>query len=71
MNPILFYAVVGLFALPNLWAIYHAFHHTFPTPQERVIWVCAGMFLPVLGGLAYLCFGLRRTTGKFFTKPGS
>ncbi len=65
MSGVLFYILVGLFALPNLWAIYHAFHHTFPSPQERALWVCAGMFLPVIGGLAYLFFGMRRATGKF------
>lgn len=68
MSSTLFYLLVVVFALPNLWAIYHSFNHTFPTPQERLLWVCAGMFLPVLGGLMYLIFGMRRNTGKLFQK---
>ena len=48
-------------ALINLWAIWHAATHRFPGHIEQVAWIVAGMFIPVLGGLAYLCFGLRRS----------
>ena len=48
-------------ALINLWAIWHAVTRTFPGQFERALWIAAGMLVPVLGGLAYLCFGLRRS----------
>ncbi len=66
MQHAVFYVLVVIFALPNLWAIYHSFHHRFPTTQERLIWICLGIFVPVIGGLAYLFFGRRRATGKLF-----
>ena len=52
--------VLGLLALPNLFGIWHAFHRVFPTPQERLIWIGACIFVPVIGGLCYLIFGIRR-----------
>ena len=48
-------------AILNLWAICHATAHTFPLEKERVLWVLAGIFLPFLGGLLYLIFGLKRS----------
>ena len=47
-------------ALLNLWAIWHAYNHNFPSSQERVLWMCAGVFLPVVGGLLYALVGFRR-----------
>lgn len=47
--------------LPNLWAIWHAFHSDFATAEEKMSWVAAAVFLPVLGGLLYLFLGRRRT----------
>ncbi len=47
-------------ALLNLWGISHAFRHTFATPVERLLWIAACIFLPLLGGLAYLLVGMRR-----------
>lgn len=47
-------------ALPNLWGIWHAFNHMFETPLERIVWIMACVFIPLLGGLAYLLFGWRR-----------
>lgn len=47
--------------LPNLWCIWHAFKHDFPQPQERYLWMLGGVLVPVLGGLAYLLFGWRRS----------
>lgn len=53
-------ALLFLPALLNLWAIWHAFNHTFATPLERIIWMMACVFIPVLSGVAYLLFGWRR-----------
>jgi len=57
---ILTFFLIGLFAVPNLFGIWHAFHRVFPTPQERLIWIGACVFVPVIGGICYLIFGLRR-----------
>lgn len=45
----------------NLWAIWHAMKHDFPLEKERLLWILAGIFLPLLGGILYLLFGLRRS----------
>lgn len=57
-------ALLFLPALPNMWGIWHAFSHDFPTPTERLIWMMVCVFVPVIGGLAYLLFGLRRAGVK-------
>jgi hypothetical protein len=44
------FLLLGLPAIPNLFGIWHAFHHDFPGPQERLKWLGACVFLPVLGG---------------------
>lgn len=46
--------------LPNLWSIWHAFFRQFPTETEKLAWLGAAIFVPVLGGLAYLFVGCRR-----------
>ena len=46
--------------LPNLWSIHHAFWREFPSVNEKMIWLVAAVFVPVLGGLAYLFFGRKR-----------
>lgn len=48
-------------AVLNLWTIWHAIKHTFPLEKERILWVLAGIFLPILGGILYLLFGLKRS----------
>ena len=59
---ILKFLVIGLFAVPNLFGIWHAFHRVFPTSQERLIWIGVCVFVPVIGGISYLIFGLRRAS---------
>lgn len=54
-------ALLALPILPNLWSIWHAMRHDFPGERERYIWVVVATMLPLLGGLAYLFFGLRRS----------
>lgn len=53
-------ALLSLPILPNLWAIWHAMRHEFPGEREKYWWTLGAVFVPVLGGLAYLLFGLRR-----------
>ena len=53
-----------LHILPNLWSIWHVYRSQFETPQERAIWLVGLIVLPVIGGLGYILFGLRRTIKK-------
>lgn len=59
-QPLLFFALLSLPILPNLWAIWHSFHADFATHQEKMVWIAVSVFVPVLGGLAYLIWGRRR-----------
>ena len=47
--------------IPNLWCIWNAFHREFSTVNEKMAWIGIGVFVPVLGGLAYLFIGRRRS----------
>ena len=47
-------------AFLNLWGIWHAWKHTFPSPEERAYWMALCVFIPLIGGLAYLMVGRRR-----------
>lgn len=58
--PLYMWVLLALPILPNLWSIWHAYNHEFATPLEKVIWMVACVFIPVIGGLAYVLFGLRR-----------
>lgn len=48
--------------LPNLWSIWHVFRCDFPSSQEKLGWLFAAIFLPLLGGLAYIIWGRKRGT---------
>ncbi len=52
--------VLVLAILPNYIAIWQSFHRVFPTPLERMFWFLLAVFVPVLGGLAYLFWGRKR-----------
>ena len=54
-------ALLALPILPNLWTIWHAMRHDFPGEREKYWWTLGAVFVPVLGGVAYLLFGLRRS----------
>lgn len=53
-------ALLFLPALLNMWGIWHAFNHSFANSLERIVWICACVFIPLIGGIAYLLFGCRR-----------
>ncbi|MDY7002314.1 MAG: PLDc N-terminal domain-containing protein [Thermodesulfobacteriota bacterium] len=57
---ILFLVLLAVPILPNLWSIWHAFYRDFPSPTEKMIWLGLAVFIPVLGGLAYIIWGRRR-----------
>ena len=48
--------------LPNMWALKHCFHHDFPTEKEKFRWMMACVFLPCIGGLAYILVGRRHAS---------
>lgn len=52
-------ALLLLPMLPNLWGIWHAQRRIFPG-QRQIIWIAACVFIPVIGGLAYLLVGRRQ-----------
>jgi len=47
--------------LPNLLAIWHIFHSDFKTSTEKMGWLFAAIFVPILGGLLYWILGYRRS----------
>ena len=55
-----FWALAALPILPNLWSIRHVNTHRFANPTERMLWLAACIFVPCLGGLAYVFFGRPR-----------
>ena len=60
MENLFWVVVLSLPILPNLWCIWHASRHEFPTPRERILWIRAGTFAPIIGGILYLCIGCHR-----------
>ncbi len=53
-------AMVAIPMLPNLWSIYHAFTRFFETREEKKLWILVAVFIPVIGGLAYIFVGRKR-----------
>jgi len=51
--------------VPNLYAIWHAFHCDFKTTYEKPIWLLLAVFLPFVGGLIYIFCGRRRGVRVF------
>lgn len=50
--------------LPTFWSIAHIWGHEFATPQQRALWLVFVVFVPVLGGLAYVFAGRRKALRK-------
>ena len=53
-------ALLALPILPNFIAIWHSFYRVFPTHTEKMFWFLLAIFVPVLGGIAYLIWGRKR-----------
>ncbi|CAK7071059.1 MAG: hypothetical protein DELT_01885 [Desulfovibrio sp.] len=68
MDTLLWMAILTLPILPNFWCIWHAGRHAFPGPAEQQQWIRVGVFVPILGGLIYLLFGMRRAMPIMQTK---
>ncbi len=58
---VLYLALFLVPIVPNLWSIWHVYNRDFPSVQEKMIWIGIAIFIPVLGGLGYLLFGMRRS----------
>ena len=59
--------VITLFVLllpmvPTFLAIRDVVYRPFDDPQKKMIWLLIIIFLPVLGGLIYFAFKIRRKT---------
>lgn len=65
---LLYLILLAIPIIPNLWCIWNAFQREFPTVNEKMAWIGVGVFVPVLGGLAYLFIGRRRS--RPMTYPG-
>jgi hypothetical protein len=57
-------AALALLILPNLWCILQAVKNDFRHPPEKIFWMAAGVFLPVVGGFLYLAWGRTRIKDK-------
>lgn len=54
--------------LSTFWSIWHILNHSFPG-NLKIYWLIAVVFLPVLGGIAYIFTGRRKAmplSGKIF-----
>lgn len=58
--PVWLFLVLALPVVVNFWAIQHAFYRQFPTIQEKMVWLCLAVFVPLLGGLIYFFVGRKR-----------
>ena len=58
--PLWFYVALALPLVLNFWAITHAFYREFPTIQEKMVWLCLVVFVPVVGAVIYLFVGKKR-----------
>ncbi len=48
--------------LPNLWSIWHVRNHYFATEEQKSIWFLVAVFIPVIGGFAYIAVGRKRAS---------
>lgn len=51
---------VSIFLVISLSSIWDAFHREFASVNEKVAWIQICIFIPVLGGIAYLLIGKKR-----------
>ncbi len=46
--------------LPNLWSIWHIFNNEFESYNQKMTWLLIVVFIPVIGGIAYILIGRKR-----------
>ena len=57
---IIFFIILALPILPNLWSIFHVWRNTYPNPQEKMLWMLCSAMLPLAGGVIYIFIGRPR-----------
>ena len=57
---VLFFALLAIPILPNLWSIWHAFRHEFSSSTEKMFWIWLAVLVPMLGGVIYIIAGRPR-----------
>lgn len=63
-------ALLALPMLPNLWGIWHAYRHRFDG-QKQIIWMAVCVFVPVIGGLAYIFIGRKQSLNPDAAQSGN
>ncbi len=48
--------------LPNLWSIWHVRSHYFADEQQKSLWFLLAIFIPVIGGIAYILIGRKKAS---------
>lgn len=46
--------------LPTFWSIWDIWRSTFQEYNQKVLWLVIVVFIPVLGGLAYIFIGRKK-----------
>ncbi len=54
--------ILALPILPNLWSIWHVRSRYFASEQEKSLWFLVAVFIPVIGGIAYIFAGRKRAS---------
>ncbi|MDR1857228.1 MAG: PLDc N-terminal domain-containing protein [Desulfovibrio sp.] len=44
----------------SFWCIWDIWSHAFPSVQRQAFWLALVVFLPVVGGVVYICRGRRQ-----------
>lgn len=57
LNILIWFVILIIPILPNLWSIWHIFKNDFKTSQDKMTWVLIATFIPVIGGILYIFFG--------------
>jgi len=62
-------AVALIPVLPNLWSVWHVWSHDFNgVMQTKIVWLLLSVFLPCIGGLAYLFIGRKQAGASLLKK---
>lgn len=43
--------------LPTFWSIWDVWTHDFRDRQQKMLWLCLVVFMPVIGGIIYIFTG--------------
>ncbi len=60
LNILIWFVILIIPILPNLWSIWHIFKNDFKTSQDKMTWVLIATFIPVIGGILYIFLGTKK-----------